>query len=185
MSEPGPRQASDLLPRLAQEHAERRHAGGRGRLLLVLVALLAPPADAAHPGAVALLREVLAGRLRANMRGDDLVIQRGEGGEFLLALVDCLPEEAAMRLSKLLDTVSSQPVEAGGAMFDVILAAGAAILADGLGADEAAQRAGIDAAILRATAALASARSRDRGTQQTALVFDGVETIAGHRFAAG
>lgn len=173
----------DILPRLAQQHADRRREGARGQLLLVLAGLephsSAVTADASDRAA---LLEAVAERLRNSVRGHDMVIQRADG-EFLLALVDCLPEQAAFRLSKLLTAVGDQPIDVAGRSVDVVLAAGAATLPDAPADDAAAQRTGIDAALARASAALLAARAR--GSDRAVLVFDGVESVVGHPLVAG
>lgn len=173
----------DLLPRLAKQNADRRREGARGQLLLVLAGLephsSAVTADASDRAA---LLETVAARLRESVRVHDLVIQRADG-DFLLALVDCLPEQAAFRLSKLLAAVGDQPVDVSGRGIDVVLAAGAATLPDAPADDVNAQRYGIDAALGRAAAALVAARAR--GSDRAVLVFDGVESVAGHPLAAG
>ncbi|MEO6065971.1 MAG: diguanylate cyclase [Lysobacterales bacterium] len=173
----------DVLPRLAQQHANRRREGARGQLLLVLAGLeplsSAVTADASDRAA---LLEAVAERLRNSVRAHDMVIQRADG-DFLLALVNCLPEQAALRLSKILAAVGDQPVDMAGRGIDVLLAAGAATLPDSPADDVTAQRAGIDAALARAAAALTAARAR--GSDRAVLVFDGVESVAGHPLAAG
>ena len=173
----------DVLPRLAQQHADRRREGARGQLLLVLAGLepqsSAVTADASDR---AVLLETVAERLRNSVRNHDMVVQRSDG-DFLLALVDCLPEQAALRLSTLLSAVGDQPIDLAGRGIDMVLAAGAATMPDAPAADAAAQRAGIDAALTRAAAALALARAR--GSDRAVLVFDGVESVAGHPLAAG
>ncbi len=173
----------DVLPRLAQQHANRRREGASGQLLLVLAGLepqsSAVTADASDRAA---LLEAVAERLRNSVRAHDMVIQRADG-DFLLALVNCLPEQAALRLSKLLAAVGDHPIDMAGRGIDVLLAAGAATLPDAPADDADAQRAGIDAALARAAAALMAARAR--GSDRAVLVFDGVESAAGHPLAAG
>ncbi len=131
-----------------------------------------------HPG----LLDAVEERLRQSVRGNDLVMRRADG-DFLLALVDCLPEQAALRLSDLLSAVGDAPIELSGRGVDALLAAGAATLGDAPEDDPVSQRAGIDAALARASAALSAARAR--GSDRAVLVFDGVESVAGHPLAAG
>ncbi len=173
----------DVLPQLAEQHANRRRDGARGQLLLVLAGLephsTAVTADASDRAA---LLDTVAERLRQSVRAHDMVIQRADG-DFLLALVDCLPEQAALRLSKLLAAVGDQPIDVAGRGIDVVLAAGAATLPDAPADDTKAQRTGIDAALGRAAAALIAARAR--GSDRAVLVFDGVESVVGHPLAAG
>lgn len=172
----------DVLPQLAQQQADRRRAGARGQLLLVLAGLEPRMGGAALPAGHSTLLDAVEERLRQSVRGNDLVIQRADG-DFLLALVDCLPEQAALRLSKLLSAVGDEPIDIAGHGVDAHLAAGAATLADAPEDDPVSQRAGIDAALTRAAAALAAARAR--GSDRAVLVFDGVESVAGHPLAAG
>lgn len=172
----------DVLPQLAQQQADRRRAGARGQLLLVLAGLEPRMGGTTHPSTHSTLLDAVEERLRQSVRGNDLVIQRADG-DFLLALVDCLPEQAALRLSKLLSAVGDQPIDIAGHGVDALLAAGAATLADAPEDDPVSQRAGIDAALTRAAAALAAARAR--GSDRAVLVFDGVESVAGHPLAAG
>ncbi len=173
----------DLLPRLAQQHADRRREGARGQLLLVLAGLESQTRSSLGDlGGHSALLEAVGDRLRQSVRGHDMVIQRADG-DFLIALVDCLPEQAALRLSRLLAAVGDQPIDVAGRSIDVVLAAGAATLPDAPADDVAAQRSGIDAALGRAAAALAAARAR--GSDRAVLVFDGVESVTGHPLAAG
>jgi len=172
----------DVLPQLAQQQADRRRAGARGQLLLVLAGLEPRMGGTAHPSTHSTLLDAVETRLRQSVRGSDLVIQRADG-DFLLALVDCLPEQAALRLSQLLSAVGDEPIEIAGHGVDALLAAGAATLADAPEDDPISQRAGIDAALMRAAAALAAARAR--GSDRAVLVFDGVESVTGHPLAAG
>ncbi len=172
------------LPQLAQQQVDRRGCGAPGRLLLV-IAGPEPHWPAGMPEDRSVRTEMLrqvAERLRRAVRDRDLVEQRADGN-FLIALVDCLPEQAAIRLNGLLRGVSQSPLEIGGHSIEVVLAAGAATFSEIPGDDSSCQRKAINHALERAGAALAA--SRARGSDRAVLVLDGLETVAGHPLAAG
>lgn len=184
MQETSSQAIPESLPQLARQQSDRRGRGAPGRLLLV-IAGPEPHWPEGMPEDLAVRTEMLsqvADRLRRAVRDRDLVVQRADGN-FLIALVDCLPEQAAIRLSRLLRGVGQAPLELGGHSIEVVLAAGAATFSEAAGDDAASQRAAIDHALARASAALVA--SRDRGSDRALLVFDGLETVAGHPLAAG
>ena len=183
MHEPLTPPASELLPKLARQQADRRQAGGRGRLLLVLATFAQPPDNPdTGDGMVEVLHAAIMDRLRNSVRGEDLVLRR-DRRDFLMALVDCLPEQAALRLSIVLQAVGERPIEVEGNSIPVVLIAGAATVEDDLADDVAAQRVAIDLALSRATSALAAARVR--GSLDSLLLFDGVETVVDHPLVVG
>ena len=102
------------MPQLAQRNDDRRHSGGPGQLLMVLIDVdrFKQINDTYGHASGDVVLQAVATRLRQSVRDSDMLVRWG-GEEFLLALNACDPNMAGARLRTVLELVSDHAIAVG------------------------------------------------------------------------
>ena len=172
------RHAESALPQLAQRNDDRRHSGGHGQLLMVLIDVdrFKQINDTYGHASGDVVLQAVATRLRHSVRDSDMLVRWG-GEEFLLALNACDPNMAGARLRTVLELVSDHTIAVGDKILSISVSAGAAAYLPPADADRQTTALAVEQAIARADAALYQAKAR--GRDRAVLVVDGAEDVIG------
>ncbi|MEO6065970.1 MAG: diguanylate cyclase [Lysobacterales bacterium] len=164
------RHAAQELPAIQRRAQQRKLAGMPAQCMLVLIDIdHFKRINDQHGHAIGdAVLQIVATRLRAGVRGHDLLVRWG-GEEFLLVLLDCDPEQAVARLRLLLHQISD-PAFAPAKLDLCVTASAGAVLWSPSAAGEAGSDA-IELHIARADRALYQAK--DRGRDRAVLVVEG------------